>query len=44
MNEKYTGEGTKNSNIQYNPNIKTTDLDPEYKYGRDAQLQNSQEA
>lgn len=43
-NTKYTGEWTLNSNIAYNKNLKTTDLDPEYKYGWDAQLANSAEA
>ena len=44
MNEKYVWEWTLNSNIAYNKNLKTTDLDPEYKYGWDAQLANSDEA
>lgn len=44
MNMKYTGEKTLNSNIPYNANIKTTDLDPEYKYGWDAQVANTNEA
>ena len=44
MNEKYTGEWTKNSNIAYNPNIKTTDLDPDYKYWMEAELANSKDA
>jgi hypothetical protein len=44
MNEKYTGEGTLNSNIEYNKDIKIADLDPTYKYGYDAQVANSNEA
>lgn len=44
MNEKYTGEGTKNSNIAYNNSIKTADLDPEYVYWWDAQVANSNDA
>lgn len=44
MNEKYTWEWTLNSNIAYNKDIKTADLDPEYKYGWDAQVANSNEA
>lgn len=43
MNQKYTWEWTLNSNIAYNKDIKTADLDPEYKYGRDAQVANSAE-
>lgn len=44
MNQKYTGEGTQNSNIAYNNSIKTADLDPEYVYGWDAQVANSNDA
>jgi hypothetical protein len=44
MNEKYVGENTKNSNIAYNKDIRIADLDPEYKYGWDAQVANSNEA
>lgn len=44
MNQKYTWENTLNSNIPYNANIRTADLDPEYKYWWDAQLANSAEA
>lgn len=44
MNQKYTGEGTLNSNVAYNNTIKTADLDPEYKYWWDAQVANSNEA
>ncbi len=44
MNEKYVGENTKNSNIAYNNSIKTADLDPEYVYGWDAQVANSNDA
>jgi len=44
MNTKYTGEQTLNSNIPYNANIKTADLDPNYVYGWDAQVANTNEA
>jgi len=44
MNTKYSGEWTLNSNIPYNANIKTGDLDPNYVYGWDAQLANSRDA
>lgn len=44
MNEKYTWEWTLNSNIAYNKDMKIADLDPEYKYGWDAQVANSNEA
>ena len=44
MNNKYTGEWTLNSNIPYNANIRTSDLDPNYVYGWDAQLANSKDA
>ena len=44
MNEKYTGEGTQNSNIAYNNSIKTADLDPTYVYWWDAQVANSKDA
>jgi hypothetical protein len=43
MNQKYTWEWTLNSNINYNKDLRTADLDPEYKYGRDAQVANSAE-
>lgn len=43
MNEKYIWEWTKNSNIAYNKDIRIADLDPEYKYGWDAQVANSAE-
>lgn len=44
MNEKYTGEGVKNTYIDYNPDIKTWDLDPNYLYWEAARQQNRKEA
>jgi hypothetical protein len=32
QNEKYTGEFVKNSNLGYDPNIRTADLDPSYMF------------
>ena len=43
-NPKYEGEWVSNSEIGYNPNIKTWDLDPNYKYWQSAKDQNAQEA
>ena len=37
-NEKYTGEATKNSDVNYNPDIKTWDLNPYYVYGQQSQV------
>ena len=44
LNEKYTWEGTSNTYIAYNPNLKTSDLDPNYLYWQAAKDQNRQEA
>lgn len=44
MNEKYTGEGVKTSNLGYDENIKTSDLDPNYLYWEAAKNRNSKEA
>lgn len=44
MNQKYTGEGTSNTYIDYNPDLKTGDLDPNYLYGQAAKDRNRQEA
>ena len=44
MNEKYTGEGVSNTYIDYNPNLKTSDLDPNYYYWEAARQQNRKEA
>ena len=38
MNEKYTGEGVKNSDINYDPNLKIADLNPNYVYGKTSQV------
>lgn len=43
-NQKYTGEGVKTSNVAYDPNATIAWLDPNYKYGKDAQLANSDSA
>lgn len=43
-NSKYTGEGVKTSNVAYDPNATIAWLDPNYKYGKDAQLANSDSA
>lgn len=42
--EKNTWEWVANSNVGYNANIKTWDLDPNYLYWEDAKKQNAQEA
>lgn len=44
MNEKYTGEGVKTSNLEYDKDITTSDLDPNYLYGEAAKNRNSKEA
>ena len=44
LNDKYTGEGTSNTYIAYNPNLRTSDLDPNYLYGQAAKDRNRQEA
>lgn len=44
MNEKYTGEWVKTSNLEYDENIKTSDLDPNYLYWEAAKNRNSKEA
>ena len=44
MNEKYTGEGVKTSNLEYDENITTADLDPNYLYWENARQQNRKEA
>ena len=38
MNEKYTGENTKNSDINYNANITTKDLNPNFVYGQTSKV------
>lgn len=43
-NTKYTGETTKNSQVAYNPNLTIDQLDPNYKYGQEAQIANSKQA
>ena len=43
-NEKYTWEWVKTSNLAYDPNITTADLDPNYLYWMDAQYANSDNA
>lgn len=44
LNEKYTGEWVNTSNVEYDPNITTADLDPNYLYGMDAQNENAKNA
>ena len=44
MNEKYTGEWVKTSNLDYDPNITRADLDPNYLYWENARQQNRKEA
>ena len=44
LNDKYTGEWTSNTYIAYNPNLRTSDLDPNYLYGQAAKDRNRQEA
>lgn len=43
-NEKYTGDFVKNSNLGYDPNIRTSDLDPNYMFWMDAQWANTDSA
>ena len=43
-NAKYEWEATKNSQVAYNPNATVEWLDPNYKYGQEAQMANSEEA
>ena len=43
-NQKYTWENTLGSQVAYNPNATIEWLDPTYKYGQAAQMQNSAEA
>jgi len=44
MNEKYTWEWVKTSNLDYDPNITRADLDPNYLFWENARQQNRQEA
>ena len=44
LNEKYTWEWVKTSNLEYDPNITRADLDPNYLYWEAARQQNSKEA
>ena len=44
MNEKYTGEWVKTSNLDYDPNITRADLDPNYLFWENARQQNKKEA
>ena len=44
MNDKYTGEWVKTSNLDYDPNITRADLDPNYLYWENARQQNRKEA
>lgn len=44
MNPKYTWEWVSNTYIEYDPNLTTWDLDPNYLYGENARQQNRQEA
>ena len=44
QNDKYTWEFTRNSNIWYDPNITTADLDPNYLFWMDAQWANTDSA
>lgn len=43
-NQKYTWENTKNSQVAYNKDATLEWLDPNYKYGQAAQMENSQNA
>lgn len=43
-NAKYEWENTKNSQVAYDPNATIEWLDPNYKYGREAQMANSEQA
>ena len=38
MNKKYTWENTKNSDVNYNPDIQTWDLNPYYVYGQKSKV------
>lgn len=40
--EKYTWEWVKTSDVEYNPDITTKDLNPDYLYGREAQMYGSE--
>lgn len=40
--EKYTWEWVKTSDVAYNPDITTKDLNPDYLYGREAQMYGSE--
>lgn len=44
MNQKYTGEGVSNTYIDYNKDLRTADLDPNYLYWENARQQNRREA
>lgn len=43
-NQKYTGEGVKTSNVNYDSNATLENLDPNYQYWWNAQLANSNDA
>lgn len=43
-NQKYTWENTKNSQVAYDPNATLDNLDPNYQFGWNAQLANSDQA
>lgn len=43
-NQKYTWENTKNSQVSYDPNATVEWLDPNYQYGKNAQMANSEQA
>lgn len=44
LNPKYEWEGVSNTYIEYDPNLRTSDLDPNYLYWENARQQNRQEA
>lgn len=44
LNPKYEWEGTMNTYIDYNPNLRLSDLDPNYLYWAEARQQNSKES
>lgn len=44
MNEKYTWEGVKNSNVNYDPNARLNNLDPSYQFWMAWQYANSDSA
>ena len=44
LNPKYEWEWVMNTYIEYDPNLRTSDLDPNYLYWENARQQNSQEA